>query len=195
MSKSPDDKKLEETEVQIQKHGPTQLVSVKEGEPCLAPQQEETANDSMGKALKEAEDNRNRWLRAAADLENFKKRSSVEKSRLLKYKEEDLLKDLLPILDNLERALTHGGGKDQNDPVAVGVLMVMEMFKEVLKKYEVTQIESIGKKFDPQVHEAIGQEPGKDNDPNTISRELEKGYMYKDRLLRPAKVIVYSTVK
>jgi molecular chaperone GrpE len=197
MTESPEGKMVKETENsgQVQRHQPTELVAVKGDEDSQHANSEESAEKSLEKALKESVENRDRWLRAVADLENFKKRSTQERSRLLKYKEEDLLRELLPILDNLERALAHGGQKHESDPVASGVAMVMEMFKEVLKKYEVMQIESLGKKFDPQFHEAIAQEPNNGHEPNTVSKELEKGYMYKDRMLRPAKVIVFSAGK
>ncbi len=197
MTESPEGKMVNATESagQVQRHEPTELVPVEGDESSQQANSEESVENSIEKALKEVEENRDRWLRAVADLENFKKRSTQERSRLLKYKEEDLLRELLPILDNLERALAHAGQKHESDPVATGVAMVMEMFKEVFKKYEVTEIESLGKKFDPQFHEAIAQEPHQKQEPNTVSRELEKGYMYKDRMLRPAKVIVFSANK
>jgi molecular chaperone GrpE len=156
---------------------------------------DQSEEPDLEKALKEAEDNRDRWLRAVADLENFKKRSMQERTKLIKYKEEDLLRELLPIVDNLERALAHGTKGEKKDPVGQGVRMVMGMFREVLKKYGVAEIESLGANFNPQFHEAIAQEPVQNGPSNVVSKELEKGYMYKDRLLRPSKVVVSMAAK
>ncbi|MGC8657836.1 MAG: nucleotide exchange factor GrpE [Desulfomonilaceae bacterium] len=192
--KGPDTRDSRNADVsgEVQEHTPSQLTPVAD-ESASKIDLEKSAENALEKALKESEDNRDRWLRAVAELENFKKRSINEKARLLKYKEEDILKELLPVVDNLERALTHGEKNDKSDPVTDGVKMVLGMFGEVLKKYGCTQIDSLGKTFDPQVHEAIAQQPVKNVAPNTVTQQLERGYMYKDKLLRPAKVIV-STV-
>ena len=175
---------------EVQEHGPSQLVTRPEDKQEPKTDSEIAENNALEKALKDSEDNRDRWLRAVAELENFKKRSTNERSRLLKYKEEDILKELLPVADNLERALSHCPEGAKPDPVTDGVKMVLGMFEEVLKKYGCVQIDSVGKTFDPQVHEAIAQEPSRDVPINTVTRQLEKGYTYKDKLLRPAKVIV-----
>ncbi|MGC8603920.1 MAG: nucleotide exchange factor GrpE [Desulfomonilaceae bacterium] len=178
---------------QVQPHEPSQLMALNDNKQSLQSEADKTEESVLDKTIKESQDNRDRWLRAVAELENFKKRSLQDKTRLLKYKEEDLLRELLPILDNLERALTHGAKEDNSNPITLGVKMVLGMFTEVLKKYGVSELESVGKPFDPQFHEAIAQEPTQDATPNTVTKELEKGYMYKDKLLRPAKVVV-STV-
>jgi molecular chaperone GrpE len=193
----PEGPALRETESagQIQSHGPTELMAVTDQALSQSSDSDQSEQTDLEKAVKEAEGNRDRWLRAVADLENFKKRSMQEKSKLIKYKEEDLLRELLPIVDNLERALAHGTKGEKKDPVAQGVNMVMGMFKEVLKKYGVAEIESLGANFDPQFHEAIAQEPVQNGPSNVVSKELEKGYMYKDRLLRPSKVVVSMAAK
>lgn len=193
----PEGPALKETESagQIQPHGPTELMAVTDQALSQASDSDQSEQTDLEKAVKEAEGNRDRWLRAVADLENFKKRSIQERTKLIKYKEEDLLRELLPIVDNLERALTHGTKAENKDPVAQGVNMVIGMFKEVLKKYGVAEIESLGANFDPQFHEAIAQEPVQNGPSNVVSKELEKGYMYKDRLLRPSKVVVSMAAK
>ncbi len=190
--KGPDKHNSQKADVsgEIQEHKPSQLTPLTENVSPSSGAAEKSDENVLEKAVKESQDNRDRWLRAVADLENFKKRSMHEKTRLLKYKEEDILRELLPVVDNLERALTHGGKESKADPVTDGVKMVLGMFEEVLKKYGCTEIDSLGKAFDPQVHEAIAQEPVNNVEPNTVTRQLEKGYLYKDKLLRPAKVIV-----
>jgi molecular chaperone GrpE len=152
--------------------------------------EEAVADDALDAAKKEAAENRDKWMRAVADLENFKKRSFQEKSRLLKYKNEELLRDLLTVVDSIGRALGHCEQAGRSDAVAEGVCVISEMFQGLLSKYGVTEIQSLGKPFDPNVHEAMAQVSVRDKEPNTVIEVMEKGYMYQDRLLRPAKVIV-----
>jgi len=141
-------------------------------------------------AEKESWENRDRWVRSVADLENFKKRALHEKTRILKYQHEELLKDLLPVLDNLERAL--GAAESSAVPAAFveGVEMIAQMFRGVFEKHGVTPVKALGEPFDPALHEALAQIPSPGAIPNTVVEELEKGYLYKDRLLRPAKVVI-----
>ncbi len=193
----PNEHNSRESEVsgQLQSHMPNQLMPISDDKAGSKTSSDESGENVLQEALKESQENRDRWLRAVADLENFKKRSVQDRTKILKYKEEDLLRELLPIIDNLERALTHGHKEDETNPVTQGVKMVLGMFNEVLKKYGVVELDSAGKTFDPQFHEAIAQEPSRDVNPNTVTRELERGYMYKDKLLRPAKVVVSMLAK
>jgi len=151
---------------------------------------EEVQESPLEKAQREAAENRDRWIRAVAELENFKKRAMQEKTRILKYRNEDLLRDLLPVKDNLERALNFCDQADRSNGVAKGVCMISNMFADLFQRYGVTKIEALGKPFDPVYHEAIAQMPVADKAPNIVLEELEQGYMYQDKLLRPAKVVV-----
>lgn len=180
---------------QLEPHGSTDVIAVDEDFLSQKSDLDDSKESAFDKVLKESEENRDRWLRSVAELENFKKRSLQERSKLLKYKEEDLLRELLPVVDNLERALSNSPKDDMENPLTQGVKMVLRMFAEALKKYGVTEIEALGAGFDPQFHEAIAQEPSANGPSNLVTRELEKGYMYKDRLLRPAKVIVSTAAK
>lgn len=141
-------------------------------------------------AEQESAENRDRWIRTVADLDNFKKRSVQEKSRILKYGNEQLLRDLLPVLDNLERALEHSEHAPASDSLVQGVTLIAGLFKGVLEKYGVTEIEALGHTFDPNLHEAMLRLSVPGQKSNQVVQELEKGYMYHDRLLRPAKVAV-----
>ncbi len=175
----------------LEQRGHTEPVSApKFGEKREGNREEVAAEDPLEAAKKEAVENRDRWMRAVADLENYKKRSFQEKSKLLKYKYEELLRDLLTVVDNIDRALGHCEQTGRTDPVADGVCVISDMFRSLLSKYGVTEIESLGKPFDPNVHEAVAQIPAPDKEPNTVIEVMEKGYMYNDRLLRPAKVVV-----
>lgn len=177
----------------IQQHAPTQPQPVSQAPAGEAEATQETAPspDPLEKALKESAENRDRWIRAVAELENYKKRASQDRTKLLKYRNEELLRDLLVITDNLERALNHCGDSGRKDPVVEGVSMTLKMFEDIFKKYGVTEIKSVGERFNPHLHEAIARVPcSGDGRPNEVVQELEKGYMYEDRLLRPTKVVV-----
>jgi molecular chaperone GrpE len=127
-------------------------------------------------------------MRLAADFENFKKRTRREKEDIRKFANEQLLKDVLPPLDNLNRALAHV--EDRENPLVQGIEMVAKQFLGILDGYGVTTVNSKGKPFDPAVHDAMGQTPSAEYEPGCIVDEFEKGYLLHGRLLRPAKVIV-----
>jgi molecular chaperone GrpE len=157
---------------------------------------EETAEDSetLRRQLEakelEAKENHDRLLRQAAELENYKKRMAREKADSIRYANESLVKDLLPVLDNLERALEHAKGGGNGKPLLEGIDMVLKSFLESLAKHGVSQISAVGETFDPNKHEAIAQVASREHRPNTVVQEHDKGYYLLDRLLRPARVIV-----
>ncbi len=138
---------------------------------------------------KAAEENYDRFLRAQAELENYKKRVEREKSNLVKYGNEELIKAILPVIDNLERALNHSAGED-SDGLKEGVKITLNQLLQVLEKFGVTPVPSVGEPFDPSKHEAMMRVESTDHEPNTVVTELQKGYFLNDRLLRPAMVSV-----
>lgn len=133
-------------------------------------------------------DTHERLLRTAAEFENFKKRSQKEKEDASKFGTERLLKDFLPVMDNLERALDHA---EQHDPgqVIEGVKLVQKLFENTLARHGVTGFSAVGKPFDPALHEALMQQES-DEPPGTVVSEMAKGYKLHDRLVRPAAVVV-----
>lgn len=133
---------------------------------------------------------KDQMMRAAADLENYKKKSIRERSETLKYRNEDLLRALLPVMDNMDRALSHCKTDEEQDPFVEGVCMIADMLKKTLDQFGAQPIDALGKEFDPSVHDALAQVPTADHPPNQVIEEMEKGYMYNDRLLRPSKVVV-----
>ena len=155
----------------------------------------ETADgDTLLAKYRELEDElsetRERVLRTAADAENFKKRLQREKEEQTRYANESLMRELLPVIDNLERALEHSEvGADQGG-LLEGLNMTLKGFLDTLTRFGCTPVEAAGKPFDPNFHEAVSQEESADHEPNTVLRELQKGYMLKERLLRPAMVLV-----
>jgi molecular chaperone GrpE len=138
----------------------------------------------------EAKENYDQLLRLAAELENYKKRVAREKADAIRYANEGLLKDLLPTLDNLERALEHAKGGGNETPLLDGIELVLKSFLEVLEKHGVTQISAVGELFDPGKHDALAQIETSEHRPNTVVAEHSKGYHLPGRLLRPAQVTV-----
>ena len=155
----------------------------------------ETADgDTLLAKYRELEDKlseaQERVLRTAADAENFKKRLQREKEEQTRYANESFMRELLPVIDNLERALEHSeAGADQGG-LLEGLNMTLKGLLDTLTRFGCTPVEAAGKPFDPNFHEAVSQEESTDHEPNTVLRELQKGYMLKERLLRPAMVLV-----
>jgi molecular chaperone GrpE len=143
---------------------------------------------------KEATDNYDRYLRERAELDNFRKRMQREKAEALKFANEDLIRDLLPVLDNLERAIEHAESGGNGQPLAEGVKLVFKNALNVLQRYGVTRVEAAGCPFDPAHHEAVVQVPVGNGEPNQVVAQFLPGYCLHERLLRPAQVSV-STKK
>lgn len=158
-------------------------------EEASAPELEKLRQQLEIKEL-EVKENYDRYLRQVAELENFKKRAAREKGEAIRYANENLIRDLLPILDNLERAVEHARGGENGKPLFEGVEMVLKGFLEVLNKYGVTQIAAKGEPFDPEKHQAIAQVESEEHEPNTVVEEHHKGYYLLDRLIRPSLVSV-----
>jgi molecular chaperone GrpE len=143
----------------------------------------------------EAKNNYDRFVRQVAELDNFKKRTTREREEAIRFANEALIKDLLPILDNLERAVAHAAGGGNGKPLVEGVEMVLKGFLDALGRHGVNQIVAVGQPFDPAQHEAMAQVESETHQPNTIVEEHHKGYMLRDRLLRPALVSVTKELK
>jgi molecular chaperone GrpE len=142
-------------------------------------------------AAKEAEAaaNWDKFVRERADLENYRKRTQREKEELIKYGNETLLLEILPVVDNMERALDHLD-PENSDPVVVGVRMTLDMLVAALKKFGVTQVPAEkGGAFDSAIHQAMGQ-VASELPANSIAEVFQKGYLLSERLLRPAMVMV-----
>jgi molecular chaperone GrpE len=142
-------------------------------------------------AQNEAKDYHDRMLRMAAELDNYKKRAARELEEIKKYATENLLKQLLPVVDNLERAIASASTENQSEKGVVdGVALTLAEITKFLEKHYVSPIEALGQPFDPTFHQAMCQEESTDQPPNTVVREFQKGYLLHDRLLRPTMVVV-----
>ncbi len=150
----------------------------------------ERLKELLDEKTREARINHEKFLRACADLENYKKRTAKETARTIEYANETLLKELLPVIDNLERALDHAGNERGFESLKEGVRLTLEQMRAVLKKFGLSEIKALGERFDPEKHHCISHEEKEGCPPGTVIKEFQKGYLYKDRLLRPALVAV-----
>ncbi|MEM8996744.1 MAG: nucleotide exchange factor GrpE, partial [Acidobacteriota bacterium] len=146
-----------------------------------------TDGESSEAASAEAAALKTRLLRTLADFDNFRKRTEREKETLRRFAVSDVLKDVLGVIDNLERAQAASGTIDE---LKQGLEMILRQQSEVMKRYGVEAIEAIDQPFDPTIHEAVAREDSAEVATATVIRELQKGYMIHDRLLRPSMVHV-----
>ncbi len=143
----------------------------------------------IAKLRAEVADLKDRWLRERADVENIKRRAVREKQDAVRFGSEALLKDLLPVIDNLHRALAAAHTGRESDPIVQGVELVLRGFDDVLERHGVKVVPAHGEPFDPARHEAISHVES-DAPANTVIGEHQRGYVLHDRLLRPALVTV-----
>jgi len=139
---------------------------------------------------KEAKENYDRLLRTAADFENYKKRAAREKEDWTKFANEDLIRAILPFIDNLERAVNHAQKIADTGVLVEGVQLTLQQLLQALNKFGLSSFKSVGKPFDPAMHEAMLVVETDKHEPNQVIEEFQKGYLLNDRLLRPATVSV-----
>jgi molecular chaperone GrpE len=161
-------------------------------EPEQTPDSVKQLEEKLEAATREAQENYERLLRVSAEFENFKKRSTREMDELRKFSNQALVKDLLPIVDNLELALksSEESGQDVDSKLREGVDLTRKEILKIFEKYNVKQIEALGEPFDPNYHEAVMREESDRYGENTVISELQKGYLMHDRLIRPTMVVV-----
>jgi molecular chaperone GrpE len=140
--------------------------------------------------IQELKEKNEHLLRHVADMENFKKRLEKERADLRDFANESLIKELLPVVDNLELALSHSRQQEPGSALLEGVENVLKGFLHAITKFGVTPIQALGEKFDPAFHNAVMQQEDDSVEDQTIIQELQKGYLLKNRLLRPAMVVV-----
>ncbi|MDH3565809.1 MAG: nucleotide exchange factor GrpE [Desulfobacteraceae bacterium] len=147
--------------------------------------------ESMGQEVKE---NYDRFLRVSAEFENYKKRAAREMNDFRKFANESFVKAMLPVVDNLDRAIESSSNDKQADTSMLeGVDMILKEILKIFEQFNVKPFESLGKTFDPSLHQAVMQEETEVYPENSVVNELQKGYMMHDRLLRPAMVVVAKT--
>ncbi|MEC0066591.1 nucleotide exchange factor GrpE [Paenibacillus thiaminolyticus] len=150
--------------------------------------QAETAELKMARA--QAEELQQRLLRAQADFDNFRRRTVKEKEELAQYASSKLVTELLPVLDNFERALAAAQTGSEEQSFVKGVDMIFRQFTQVLEQEGVKAMNAVGEPFNPEFHQAIMQVESEEHEEGIVVEEVQKGYMLKDRVLRPAMVKV-----
>ncbi len=138
----------------------------------------------------EAKNHYDRYIRQVAEMDNFKKRTARDREESVRYANETLVKDLLPVIDNLERAIGHASSGGDGTLLVEGVDMVLKGFLDTLAKHGVKPVAAVGLAFDPAQHEALAQVESAEHSPNTVVEAHQRGYLMRDRLLRPALVTV-----
>jgi molecular chaperone GrpE len=133
---------------------------------------------------------RDQLLRTAADFDNFRKRSRKEIADAERQGRSDLLRELLPVFDNLERATAHASSTTDVQALADGIALVMRQFLDTLSRIGIERVATLGVPFDPMVHEAIQHLPTTEHTPGTVAAEVQAGYRLGERLIRPALVVV-----
>ncbi len=195
MTKEKQEQGLQENSEIIEENEDLKDVDAAEDELSGKQTEDSQPEDELEKLRSELTSTREQMLRIAAESDNFKKRMARDKEALLKYAGENILREFLATLDNLDRALEQGQGKSEDpqktlDALLEGVELTQKGLINSMEKFEVTPLGSVGEEFDPNQHEALTMEHSDEIPENHVLQEFAKGYQYKDRLLRAAKVIV-----
>ncbi|MFD1864032.1 nucleotide exchange factor GrpE [Planococcus chinensis] len=156
-----------------------------EGEADILPEEDEAQ-----KLREELEAEQNKYLRLMADFDNYKRRAVKDRQEAEKFRSQSLLADLLPVLDNFERALAAAGTSEETASLVKGVEMIQKSLLEAVKREGLEEIKAVGEPFDPNFHQAVMQEKDENAEPGSVLMELQKGYTLKGRVLRPAMVKV-----
>jgi molecular chaperone GrpE len=165
-------------------------IQTQNGNPQATADGAETEEGSFAQLQTDLERFRDLALRSQADFDNYRKRSAREKEDAVKYANASLLERLIPIIDNFELGLAAAAGSAENSPILAGMSMVAKQLNDFLAESGVTAIDATGQPFDPNLHEAIAQEHNPKVPEGKVIRQLRRGFKLKERLLRPANVIV-----
>jgi len=176
--------------IPVEVEPPDEVAAAAAGEPPTADDPVATLEAKLASAEAKAKDNYDRFLRAAADLENLRKRQKREADDARFDTKTKVMKEILPVVDNLERAIEHAGGATSDkSPIVEGVQLVLRQLMTAFERLDITPVEAMGQPFDPNLHEAISQQES-DAPPGSVVQVLQRGYKSGERLLRPALVVV-----
>jgi molecular chaperone GrpE len=182
-------------DIDVENAKPTSAVEPEGAEPLVPVEVETVTPEQLGE-LKEraakAEENWERLLRVSADFENYKKRAAREKHEAARHANEVLLQRLIPVLDSLDMALASAQGAPDHaaQSLQAGIDMIHQQLRNALKETGLEEVNALGQPFDPNLHEAVSQQETKDAPEGQVVQQLRKGYRFRERLLRPATVIV-----
>lgn len=179
-SEEAEEKQTDQTEDNVQDEQP-QISDARLRELCL---------ERLCPECPELQENQMEMLRVKADAENYKKRVTKEKEDFCKYATEKVIQEMLPVIDNLELAIQHGSNNPNCKDLLQGVEMTLKIFMNTLQNHGLEPVGAEGECFDPTWHEAMAEENREDMDSGYVCQLMQRGYKLKDRLLRPAKVII-----
>jgi len=179
-------KKSEESQPETELEAPVSI------EPEIVDTEDETEklHTELEQALLDIKMHQEQYLRTLADMENLRKRTQRDKEELAKFANENILREILPVIDNLERAVEHAEQAETNDGLFEGVQMTLTQFSQLLNKFGVEPVNAVGQLFDPAYHQAMGQMESDEHPINTVVQQMQKGYQLNSRLLRPAFVML-----
>jgi molecular chaperone GrpE len=192
--KQPAEAEMPETDTEDRESVPSLVPSTDTGEINVKAAIAASVEQAKQEAKREAQDdllkNKEKMLRVAADFENFRKRARRDQQDAVHRAQTDILKEMLPVFDNLNRAVEHATTVQDITPIIEGANMVTRQFEENLAKFGLKRIKAVGEIFDPMLHEAISQEETDEAPPGVIVKEFLSGYTLQDRLVRASMVIV-----
>ncbi|MBZ5749803.1 nucleotide exchange factor GrpE [Metabacillus rhizolycopersici] len=177
----------------LQNESPEADVEVVDAEDVTIEEASEVVDESEQKIAElqaKLDETENKMLRAQADFDNFRRRSRLDQEAAQKYRAQSLVTEIIPALDNFERALQIEADNDQTKSLLQGVNMVYNQLVQALQSEGVEAIKAVGEQFDPHLHQAVMQVEDENFDSNTVIEELQKGYTLKDRVIRPSMVKV-----
>lgn len=146
--------------------------------------------EKIEKVQEASDKNLDLYIRSQAEIDNLKKRYQKEQQGLVKFANESLIKQLLPVVDNLEKAITHSQDEDSIEAIREGVDLTLKGLMDILQKAGVETVEAVGEQFDPNFHEAVSEMADDGIKPGAVIKDLQKGYTLHQRLIRPSMVIV-----
>lgn len=154
------------------------------------PQEGQHAADPLAEAKAEAARMKEMWMRSAADFDNFRKRALKDLAEERRRAKEDAIRELLPVIDNLERAVSAAATATDVSAVVEGIRMVLKLFEDQANRLGLTKVKAVGERFDPAIHDAIQQIETDEHPPGTVIAEVVAGFRLGDKLVRPAMVVV-----
>ena len=185
-----DSKKSKKKEIMIEDENMEQKIEETNEEPLNENNEESKAEEKITQLESEVTELKDKLLRRAAEFENYKRRTENDQLNLLTYAAESFIQRLLPTVDDFERSLLHINEAQDVDAIKHGLKLIYDKFMKVLDDQGVKKMETVGQPFNVEFHEALLQRPDDSVEPHTVLEEIEKGYLYKDKVIRHAKVIV-----
>ncbi|MFD2671584.1 nucleotide exchange factor GrpE [Marinicrinis sediminis] len=192
---SADEQQTADTDMNAQDelHEPETAEQAEAQEDTADANSEETDAGSENSQLQAAlEEQKDRYLRLQAEFDNFRRRSRQEKEETAKYASSKVMEQLLPIVDNFERAVNSSNSSDDYDALKKGLDMILRQLGQLMEQEGIKPIEAVGQPFNPELHQAVMQVESEDHEEGIVVEELQKGYMLKDKIIRPAMVKVSS---